>query len=177
MIITTILAKERGAAPAEDSLCPTPTAKHFDVPIVPRVPLHVGQMVHILSLFPCNGLFPGKGEKPPRYTAFDSGVWGKVVEIKSMDRNITEFVVRNEAKWAKEAYAYLAIKHIEGTTVSLGKWRTLLRSTIQRPAPATRDIPLEMDAIVYRDRPVSQDDEEEDIGTLGPGRERSEGAE
>lgn len=172
MIITTILAKERGAAPAEDPFRPTRTITYFDVPIAPLVPLHVGQAVHILSLFPCNGLFPGEGESPPRYTAFDSGVRGRVIGVRAMDKNITEFVVRNEAEWAREAYAYLAIKHIQGTTVKLGAWRALLRSTIQKPGPATRDIPLETDAIVYRDRPVSPSDNEEEIGTLGPGRER-----
>ncbi|OJT14556.1 hypothetical protein TRAPUB_8889 [Trametes pubescens] len=173
MSITTVLAKGRGEAPAEDPLRPSLTITFFDVPIVPRTPLHVGQLVHVLSLKPCDGLFPGEGEKPQRYIAYDSGIMGRIVGIRSMEENITEFVVRNEAEWAREAYAYLAIKHIPGVTVKLGAWKALLRSTIRRPAKATRDIPIEADAIVYRDRPVSENDDVEEMGALGPGRERS----
>ncbi|EIW60174.1 uncharacterized protein TRAVEDRAFT_45424 [Trametes versicolor FP-101664 SS1] len=150
-MISTILARERGTIPSNILDQPDKRVVYYDVPIAPRVPLHVGQEVQIHSLIPCNSLFPEDDHPiPTRYTAHPTGISGTVVAMITADSSNTEFVIRNESPWSEITHAYLAIQHIQGVTVQLSAWQRLLRATISRPIPKIRDIPLENNAVVFR---------------------------
>lgn len=145
---TSILARETASILSENPYHPDTLVKHFDVPIVPRIPLHIGQRVKILSLTACEG--PTDEElAPTRYRVQDSGVEGAVVRIKSTSTAVTEFIVQNENDSSPVIFACVAIQHIQGQTVWMGLWDRLLRVVV-RPPPPERCIPLELDAIVIR---------------------------
>lgn len=82
------------------------------------------------------------------HAAEEAGVEGEIIGICTMELAFTELIVSNKNLRSTIGTAYLAIQHIEGTTVSLGLWRTALR-TISLPfLPHTRHIPLETGEIV-----------------------------
>lgn len=175
-----IPALQRLCIPAENPLQPDATIAFFDIPVIPRVPLCVGQEVKILALVSCSGLFPTEGQQaPPYYTAKETGVEGKIVRVRAVDASVTEFVVKNDNTLAGVTHAYLAIQHIQGRTVNLSLGRRILRA-ITRPATAERQIPLELDATIFWDavaaRPAQLDDGRTVRGA-GPVERRIEDAE
>ncbi|OJT04483.1 hypothetical protein TRAPUB_4753 [Trametes pubescens] len=154
---TSILAKATSCIPSENPYHPDTLVQHFDVPIVPRIPLHVGQRVKILALTPRAHTPPHEGRyAPPCYTARDSGVIGEVIRVRSTNSAITEFVVHNENDASPVIFACVAIQHIQGQTVRMSLWEKIARYCLRLPAPE-RCIPLELDATIVReDEPNSQ---------------------
>ncbi|OJT08503.1 hypothetical protein TRAPUB_686 [Trametes pubescens] len=148
---TSILARETSCIPSENPYHPDTFVQHFDVPIVPRVPLHVGQRVKILTLT-LHARAPTADDTytPPRYTARDSGVVGEVTRVRSTSSAVTEFIVQNENDTSPIIFACLAIQHIQGQTVRMSLWEKIVRQIIRPPAPE-RCIPLELDAAVIRE--------------------------
>lgn len=145
---TTVLAKHKGNDPTEGQYHHTAAVvAYYDVPIPPRVPLHIGQRVNIHTLHDNSDLYP-EDATTPQYFATEAGVEGEITGIRAMEENITEFVVRNEVALSDVVHAVLAVKHIEGVTVRLGTWKRLLRATVLRPLQGTRSIPLELNAVV-----------------------------
>ncbi|KAL1940027.1 hypothetical protein VTO73DRAFT_9362 [Trametes versicolor] len=121
---------------------------YYDVPIPPRVPLHLGLRVKLYTLHNKHRR-PSEGTaSAPRYIAVEAGVEGTIVDIRTTEATTTELVVRNEDAFADVTHAVLAIQHIEGVTVCLSAWKKLLRATVLRPLTRTRHIPLERDAEV-----------------------------
>ncbi|EIW58332.1 uncharacterized protein TRAVEDRAFT_20369 [Trametes versicolor FP-101664 SS1] len=151
---TTVYARETSCIPSENPYHPDTFVQHFDVPLVPRVPLHVGQRVKIVTLtlhardLPANG-----GYTPPCYSAQDSGVVGEVTRVRSTNSAVTEFIVQNENDTSPIIFACLAIQHIQGQTVRMGLWESIIRQIVRPPAPE-RCIPLELDATVVREGEV-----------------------
>ncbi len=182
-----IPARERSRVSAEDPRRPAASIAFFDVPVIPHVPLRMGQNVKILALVSCAELFPTDEQyKPQYYTTRETGVEGKVVRVRAVDATITEFVVKNNNPHADVTYAYVAVQHIQGQTVSLSIGRRILRAAT-RPATAERQIPLELDATIFWDntanRPHSESNEgyaagagpvERRVGTGGRGPRRVE---
>ncbi|KAI0360391.1 hypothetical protein OH77DRAFT_1418310 [Trametes cingulata] len=161
-MISTIYAKERGAAPADDPHTLSTIAIYYDVAIPPPTPLHTGQKVRIISLIPCPTPPRQDGtDHPPHYTVREAGVIGTITAVRTMEETITEFAVRNENDQSAATYAYLAIQHIQGQTVQLSLWEAFLRRFVLQPLPQTRNIPLEADAVILRN-----------IARLRPERER-----
>ncbi|OJT07381.1 hypothetical protein TRAPUB_10321 [Trametes pubescens] len=151
-----IPARERSRVSAEDPRRPAATIAFFDVPVIPHIPLQMGQNVKILALVSCADLFPTDEQyKPKYYTTRETGVEGKVERVRAVDATITEFVVRNDNPRADVTYAYVAIQHIQGRTVSLSLGRRLLRA-VTRPTTMERQIPLELDATIFWDNPANQ---------------------
>ncbi|KAI0349395.1 hypothetical protein OH77DRAFT_1269952 [Trametes cingulata] len=161
-MISTIYAKKRGAAPADNPHSLSTITIYYDVAIPPPVPLHTGQKVRIIALIPCPTL-PRQDEMydPPHYTVREAGVIGTIVAVRTMETTITEFAVRNENDQSPATYAYLAIQHIQGLTVNLNLWQTIVRTLLLRTLPQTRNIPLELDAVILRN-----------LARLRPERER-----
>lgn len=157
---TTINARERGGAPTHTPThthsSPNPSSKlpavvFYDVITTPAIPLHIGQRVQLFALIPCNNRFPFDDEDSmTRYTAYDTGIEGTVVGIRAMDAAITEFVVRNESNRSTATYAHLAVEHIQGATVQVSLWAQIIRIVLLLLLTATRHIPLENKAKVYR---------------------------
>lgn len=148
---TTVLAKDIGNTPLEGRYYPTTAmVAYYDVPIPPRIPLHVGQRVTIHTLHDNSSsvdLCP-IDQDAPQYFAQEAGVEGEITGIRTMEAGTTEFVVKNEVAFSDVVYAVLAIEHIQGVTVRLSAWKRLLRATVMRPLPETRTVPLELDAVV-----------------------------
>lgn len=151
-----IPARERSSVSAEDPRRPAATIAFFDVPVIPHTPLRMGQNVKILALVSCANLFPTDGQyRPTYYTTRETGVEGRVERVRAVDATITEFVVRNDNPRANVTYAYVAIQHIQGRTVSLSLGRRLLRA-VTRPTTVERQIPLELDATIFWDNMGNQ---------------------
>ncbi|OJT03795.1 hypothetical protein TRAPUB_5617 [Trametes pubescens] len=153
-MINTILAKERASTPINTPTHSEKRVVYYDIPIRPRVPLHVGQEVEVMTLKSCQSLFPeDEGHHaPPRYTAHSAGIVGTVIAMAAIDEANTEIVVRNESPWSEVTHAYLAIQHVQDVTVYLSLWQRLLRATILRPIARIREVPLEADAVVYESK-------------------------
>ncbi|KAI0353363.1 hypothetical protein OH77DRAFT_1373996, partial [Trametes cingulata] len=150
-MIATIYAKERGAAPADDPHTLSTITVYYDVAIPPPTPLHTGQKVRIISLVPCPTFpNPNDANEPPHYTVRESGIFGTIVAVRTMEETITEFAVQNENDQSAATFAYLAIQHIQGQTVRLSIWESFLREYVLRPLPKTRHIPLERNAVILR---------------------------
>ncbi|KAI0357476.1 hypothetical protein OH77DRAFT_1422337 [Trametes cingulata] len=161
-MIITIYAKERGSAPADDPHQPSTIIVHYDVPIMPPTPLQTGLKIRILELIPSpTPPLPTGEHAPPHYTVQETGVVGTIEAIRSMEERITEFAVRNDNDQSPASYAYVAIQHIPGRTTALSLWESIQRRFLLSPLPKTRQIPLEVDAVVLRN-----------ITRLRPERER-----
>lgn len=146
-----VFATERSRVPIGDPAAQSPvTNAHYDVPIMPRIPLHIGLAVSITALHRCRNPSPTPeadlDEDTPCYTSVETDVEGKIVGVRALEKNITELIVENRDRTTATAYAYLAIHHVEGKTVHLPLWLRALRATLHPLLPATRDIPIETDA-------------------------------
>lgn len=150
-MFTAINARERGGAPTHTSAHAGISVVFYDVINTPSTPLHIGQRVQLFALLPCNNRFPFDNENSqPRYSAYDTGIKGTIVGIRSMDAAITEFVVRNESDRSSATYAHLSVEHIQGITVRIGLWTQIVRLVLLLFLTATCRIPLENKATVYK---------------------------
>ncbi len=150
---TSILAKETASIPSENPYHPETLVKHFDVPVVPRIPLHIGQRVRVMALTPAaNNPNPNAADEysPMRYIARYAGVTGEVVRVRATSTAVTEFVVQNEDDASPVVFACIAIQHIQGQTVRLSLWERIWRVVV-RPAAPERCIPLELDITIERE--------------------------
>ncbi len=159
----TILAKETGATPSRRPYEPTTAmVVYYDVPIRPRVPLHVGQKIHIHSLTPANGEETQEQEQggPPHYWAEETGIEGSISGIRAVEEETVELVVENENVASAAVRAVLTVQYIEGVTVRLGWWARMERAVRPWPLPATRSVPLEVDATVeWKEEPAREEDD------------------
>ncbi|KAL1944261.1 hypothetical protein VTO73DRAFT_3446 [Trametes versicolor] len=149
----TVFALERSRLPAH-SAGSYKTSENilYDVPIAPRIPLHIGLLVRIAAILPAHPqALPAAGESgggSTYYTATETEIVGRVVGVRTMERLTTELVVKNENAATAAAYAYLTIHHEEGKTVHLPLWIRTARAVFRRGLANTRDVPIEQDAVV-----------------------------
>lgn len=158
-----IFARERSRIPTEDANGRRTLYNiHYDIPIAPRIPLHIGLLVRVIAL-EASAPTPSDGnelntapagrweDQPPHYSATSTNIVGKVIGIRSLEKSITELVVKNEDSTTTTAYAYLAIHHAEGRTISLPLTMRILRAVLSPLLLATRDVPIEGNAVITAD--------------------------
>ncbi|KAI0361158.1 hypothetical protein OH77DRAFT_402102 [Trametes cingulata] len=150
-MIATLYAKERGSAPADDPHKPSTIILHYDIPVVPHVPVQTGQKIRIVRLIPSPMPITSHNDpQPPFYTVQETGIVGTVITIRAMEKTVTEFVVRNENDQSPVSAAYIAVEHLPGTTVRLSLCESLIRLALSPFLPSTRRIPIERNAVVLR---------------------------
>ncbi|EIW64972.1 uncharacterized protein TRAVEDRAFT_16879 [Trametes versicolor FP-101664 SS1] len=149
-----VMARERCRIPVGD---PTSLRAlqniHYDIPIMPRIPLYVGLLVRVIPIQPTT---PAAGESPdedprtapPTYTAAATSVAGKIIGIRTLERNTVELVVKNDDISTRTAYAYLTVHHAEGKTVHLPLGLRAIRAVSRPFLQKTRDVPIEHDAVI-----------------------------
>lgn len=141
----TVYTKTRGRAPAclpnSDRIL---DVAFLDVAFPPPVPLKIGQHVRIntLTLRGDQGPIHYPGEVVA-YTSESADIAGRIIGIRSMEKAVTEFVIKNEIYHSQTEHAYLAVPHIEGLTVSLNVWQWIARSILSPILPDTRRIPFD----------------------------------
>ncbi|KAI0359201.1 hypothetical protein OH77DRAFT_1419682 [Trametes cingulata] len=167
--LTAIYAKERGSAPSVGKNGEETKVVYLDVPIIPREPLHVGQRARILSLVPCDELFPSEEETSATYyTTEDLGVWGMLVRVRVEEEEVVEFVLENDNIRSSITHAHLMVPRREGVMIRTPLWRRWLGALVASPAKATRTIPIEDDATVFEDTTTLHFSEPENAA--GPAR-------
>ncbi|KAI0358355.1 hypothetical protein OH77DRAFT_1397945, partial [Trametes cingulata] len=120
--------------------------------LLPHAPLQVGQKAKVLTLIPCDELFPTEEESTARhYTTKDIGVWGTVVRVRMEETEVVEFVLKNDNIQSSVTYAYLAVPRKEGLTTNAPCWRRMMGMIVGGLASATRTIPVEDDVTVFDD--------------------------
>ncbi|KAI0335405.1 hypothetical protein GY45DRAFT_1240832 [Cubamyces sp. BRFM 1775] len=142
----TIYAKVRGTTPSNPSgegrrLENT----YLDVVMLPTAPIAIGSHVRVCTLEarPRTIARPRPGSNVPKYMATVANIHGKIVGVKGFEEFVTELVLENEDGWSRTQFAYLAIPHVEGVTVSLTPaWQTI-RATLVPFMPKTRRILIE----------------------------------
>ncbi|KAI0657001.1 hypothetical protein C8Q70DRAFT_1056246 [Cubamyces menziesii] len=148
MSIITVLAKVSGRAQThtEDDE-PEFHTTYLDVPILPTAPIQVGSRVRVVYLEPKpRDLGRTRNYRnEPKYVAYTSDIHGTVIGVRAMEEKITEFVLVNENEASRTRYAYMAVPHIEGTTVRLPLWLRVVRWFVLAAVapPSTRQIPIE----------------------------------
>ncbi|KAL1945537.1 hypothetical protein VTO73DRAFT_2388 [Trametes versicolor] len=147
---TPILSKERGRVPISQLHGGHLTENvQFDVTAIPRTPLHIGIAVHIIALTELPNPFADEyNEEAPCYHAQPTEIEGRIVAIRVMEREITEFVVKNENTRSTTKYAYLTVEHDQGVTVHLNMWRRALRYILLPFLLKTRYAPVEPNAMI-----------------------------
>ncbi|KAL1948372.1 hypothetical protein VTO73DRAFT_12447 [Trametes versicolor] len=148
---TLVLGIQRGSAPANiPNKSRSFYADQIDVVIPPKTPLRVGARVKIYSIEEISDPFGRDDEEGTHrtYQAEPLGVEGTITGVRAMEREVTEFVVRNENPRSATAYAYLAIEHTQGKTVYFECWRRVLRWLMMPTLDTTRRIPTEREALV-----------------------------
>ncbi|KAJ8502107.1 hypothetical protein ONZ51_g161 [Trametes cubensis] len=148
MTFITVMARVNGRTPTHTGRGDQDRyVTYLDVPILPTSPIEVGSQVRVVYLEPKprEVARTPNHQREPKYTAYTSDVRGTVIGIRAVDAEVTEFILENANEDSKTKYAYMAIKHDEGTTVclSLGMrvWRWLTLALTH--APPTRKIPIE----------------------------------
>ncbi|KAL7285442.1 hypothetical protein ACG7TL_000539 [Trametes sanguinea] len=150
----TILARVRGQASALLQHTPQDSIIAFlDAPIAPKRPLCIGDHVRILSITPCNHLFPAESDDRPRYIARSLGIVGTVVGAKPAGGNLIEFTIRNENERSTVTHAIVTIKHEQGITTQLGLLARLMLWIAAALLVTTRTIPLQRNAVIFNDGP------------------------
>ncbi len=157
---TLIFGKERCRVPVNDPAAYRERENiHLDVPLAPHKPLRIGLYVHIHEIHPTSPADGEDEELPTSYTSTATGIEGKVVSVRAMERTVTELVVKNDDQGARTKYAYLTIHHEDGVTVHLAMWLRVLRKLLLPTLPETRHVPLERNAILLptprRPRPLN----------------------
>ncbi|KAH9856126.1 hypothetical protein C2E23DRAFT_857165 [Lenzites betulinus] len=137
-----ILVKVRGMAPTHN---PRNVAwKHIiwcDVVIAPPAPIAVGQRVVLKKV---NGFDESPGAEEINWDdleTVDLDVEGEIVGIRTIEKEVVEFVVRNDKKRAMTELAYLTIENSPGETVILDGWDWLALKLITFLDGATRRMP------------------------------------
>ncbi|KAI0358038.1 hypothetical protein OH77DRAFT_1449581 [Trametes cingulata] len=150
--LTTIHAKERGAAPSVGEQGEETNILYLDVSIPPSDPLHTGQRVKVLSITSCDELFPSEEETTTRYyTARDIGVWGTVTRVRAEDEGVVEFVIENDNIRSATSHAYLAVPRREGLMIRSPGWRRWAEAALATLAKAARTIPIEANTVIFED--------------------------
>ncbi|KAI9069303.1 hypothetical protein FKP32DRAFT_1671482 [Trametes sanguinea] len=146
----TLLTKERAVYPAA-----LPHSRNssivmaYDLTVIPRVPLKVGNRARILVLESCDDFFPLATDGRPRYEAKDAGVEGTIVAMKPIGNNLVEFVMRNEEEGSSVSHAYIVTEHAQNLTTELTLCERILVKLATYLTPPTRNVPMELDAIVF----------------------------
>lgn len=157
---TAVFGWERSRVPVDD---PTSTREkenvHYDIPLVPHIPLRIGLHVRIHELHHATSAASNDDAQPNQYTSTTTGVEGRIVAIRAMEKTTTELVVKNDNGATYTEYAYLTIHHEDGVTVRLTPWLRAFRKLLYPLLPSTRNVPLERDAVLLRSprrpRPLS----------------------
>ncbi|KAL1944956.1 hypothetical protein VTO73DRAFT_2576 [Trametes versicolor] len=147
---TPILSKERGRVPISQPRGGRYTENvHFDVTAVPRTPLRIGLRVHIIALTELPNPFTDEyNTDAPCYHAEPTEIEGRIIAIRAMEKEITEFVIKNEHDRSTTKYAYLTVEHDQGVTVHLNTWRRAMRHILLPFLLKTRYAPVEPDAMI-----------------------------
>ncbi|KAI0334082.1 hypothetical protein GY45DRAFT_1382800 [Cubamyces sp. BRFM 1775] len=116
---------------------------YLDVIFPPTAPLELGAKVQVCTVEKQDPTAENIRSNAPKFTAQQSDVFGTLVGIRSMEAEVTELILRNEDEWSATEYAYLAIPHVEGLTLSFPWWLRALRWLLKPLLPDTRRIPLE----------------------------------
>ncbi|KAH9853572.1 hypothetical protein C2E23DRAFT_714047, partial [Lenzites betulinus] len=106
----TIIVRERGLAPTHNP--ENMTWKHaawYDVAIVPANPITIGQKVRMRGITGVDEGQHGEDAEPIPSRAVDLGVEGYVEQIRTLERNTVEFVVKNEVEWSMIELVYLTV--------------------------------------------------------------------
>ena len=148
MSLTTVMAKVTGRTPTHAvGNDQERYITYMDVPILPTAPIEVGSRVRVIYLEPKprEVARTPNHRREPKYTAYTSDVRGTIIGIRTMEKEVVEFVLRNENEESKTRYAYMAVPYEEGATVRLSlamkAWRWLMLALV--PVPWTRKIPTE----------------------------------
>ncbi|KAI0677138.1 hypothetical protein C8Q78DRAFT_1073872 [Trametes maxima] len=151
-IVTTVFAKETGSTLASGQHRYHARVAYYEIPIIPSIPLHIGQTICIKTITHCDP-HPLLPAKPPltQYVATDTGIQGRIIKVSAMRNTTTEFMVRNDLPGPSIAYAFITIHHIQGVTVRLSLWRRLMRSLHVKSRHAANNTHLEPSAIIYED--------------------------
>ncbi|KAJ8490051.1 hypothetical protein ONZ51_g2531 [Trametes cubensis] len=104
----------------------------LDVPILPTSPIELGSYVCIAILEPKPPTVARMANyrDEPRYTAYTSDIRGRIIGIRAMEPEVTEFVLKNDNDDLNTKYAYVAVPHVEGTMVCLPWWARVVRWTL-----------------------------------------------
>ncbi|OSD00577.1 hypothetical protein PYCCODRAFT_667616 [Trametes coccinea BRFM310] len=172
MPVIIVLAKERANYPTcLPGMWRGATTVALDITIPPRTPLRVGERVVVKILDPCDDFFPLANDGSPRYVARPSNIEGEIVAMRPSGNNLVEFTLRNEAEASTVAYATLSIAQHHGRTTNLSLSQRLVVNVATYLIRPTRDIPLELEAIVF-DEPRRSTLENESSRGRGPLRPR-----
>ncbi|KAI0646195.1 hypothetical protein C8Q79DRAFT_926221 [Trametes meyenii] len=158
--MTTIYARCRGEAPA---LPPGEfrmvDVKFFDVVVPPTLPMTVGQWVRVNKIVENQEYSPLVANNHCR-TKW-SGVEGPIIGVRTIERSLVEFVVKNETPRSLVSHAYVAIPWIEGVTTRLEWWRRALWTLVGWTIPQVR-------AVITEDNMVPHEETEENDGDNTP---------
>ncbi|KAI0650252.1 hypothetical protein C8Q79DRAFT_886907, partial [Trametes meyenii] len=140
-----IYTRHRGGAPAS-----TPgeyrmvDVSFYDVAL-PSLPMEVGQWVKIVKIKEGQEYSPLVAEN--HYRTQETGIEGSIIGVKAVERDLVEFVVRNETPRSIISHAYLAVPRMEGVTVRLEWWRRILWALLAWTIPKVRTVQLEDNAV------------------------------
>lgn len=121
----------------------------YDVIVIPDAPLKIGERVEIRPITEVEGRNGRNGIQGARhYVVERAEVKGKIVGIRAMEKEVTEFIVKND-EWMETAeHALVSVQHVQGVTVDLGWWGRLVRWALSGWALTLRRIPLETEFVL-----------------------------
>ncbi|KAH9855822.1 hypothetical protein C2E23DRAFT_812071, partial [Lenzites betulinus] len=112
----TVYVRERGRAPVSHPTNGTHTSvAYYDMVTTPPTPVQVGTHLRCRTLREV----PTPFAHPQQYMSEDPGVEGTVVSLRAMDKEVVEFVVKNETPWSTTEFVYLAAPYAPGITTKL----------------------------------------------------------
>ncbi|KAI0654340.1 hypothetical protein C8Q70DRAFT_926078 [Cubamyces menziesii] len=142
----TLLAKVSGRTQSHPThVDRNPNITYLEAPILPTSPLEVGSRVQVVFLEPKSRSIARSMNyrNEPKYNAYTSDIRGRIVGIRAMEAEVTELVLKNDNAESSTEFAYVAIPHLEGTTVRLSTWMKVVRWIVITLSPRTRRIPIE----------------------------------
>ncbi|KAH9847126.1 hypothetical protein C2E23DRAFT_742632 [Lenzites betulinus] len=100
-----------------------------NVVIVPTSPITVGQKVRLVEVHgPSES--PGDEDEETPHEAKDIDVEGVVTNVRTLETDLVEFVVKNEIEGAMTELAYISVENAPGRTVTLTGWTWLISKTM-----------------------------------------------
>lgn len=139
--VSTIIVRERGQAPTYNPAnMAWKYAAWFDVAVVPKTPITIGQRVKMRGI---TGVDEGQDDEeaePLPTRASDLGVEGYVEGIRTLEKNTAEFVVKNEIEWSMIELVYLTVE-LTAETVALSWKHWAAHKIISWTSEATRRMP------------------------------------
>ncbi|KAH9858726.1 hypothetical protein C2E23DRAFT_855507 [Lenzites betulinus] len=139
--VNTLHVKVRGTAPTYN-----PQSfiwKHItwcDVMVVPETPIKIGQRVCLVEIAGLDES-PGEDADPEDIETRELGIEGEVVGIRTMEKEIVEFIVENDTRRSMTERVYLTVEYAPGETILLDSWNGIAHLLASALGRVTRRIP------------------------------------